>query len=268
MEPTAAPVKSPPMKLRLVTILLLASLAGCAHSYRRSYSSPLVSVYTPSGDRDARWEVEPFASWIDDAVVQMAGDFDVPLQLVIPVRVYHQSDPSTGRSYYNRFTGSIVLRGTFDPGVFAHELSHLLVHHVDASAPYWSDQALAEYMETRYYPFRPAAGSDPVAARQEDRREKLRRLIHRIADAREPQEVLDHLTPRAIDEERGWGVVVVRYLFEERWKKEELREKVRRLLALGAEETARVAPEIVAYCRRPTLLTSSGLSDSGPPPAR
>ncbi len=251
-----------------LSIVFLASLAGCAHPYRRSYSSPLASVYTPSGFRDARSELQPFASWIDDAVVQMAGDFDVPLQVVIPVRVYHEGTLSAGRSYYNRFTRSIVLRGSFDPGVFAHELSHLLAHRVNASAPYWSDQALAEYMETRYFPSHPAAGSGPIAVRQEDRRAKMRHLIRRIAEARASEEVLEHLTPRAIDEERGWGVIVVRYLFEERWNGEELSEKVRRFLALAPQETALIAPEIVAYCRRPTLLSSLGLSDSGPPPAR
>jgi hypothetical protein len=65
-----------------------------------------------------------------------------------------------------------------------------------------------------------------------------------------------------VDEERSWGLMVVRYLFEERWAERPMPERIRRLFRLTQEEVRELAPEVLRYCRRPDLLAG------GAPPAR
>src|SRR5882672_4544142 len=127
-------------------VLLAAMLlSGCALSYRRSHQSPLLVVYAAAGQQGEAADEAPSYAWFEDALVIMAEDFQVPLD-VIPVRVYVEKG-SSQRSYYNRITRSIVLRGELDPAAFVHELSHVFAHRIRRFPPYWADQALAEYME-------------------------------------------------------------------------------------------------------------------------
>jgi hypothetical protein len=86
--------------------------------------------------------------------------------------------------------------------------------------------------------------------------------MERIAQAGGAQDVLAHLEREAVDEERGWGVVVVRYLFEERWARTPMPEKIRRLLALGEPEVKEITPGLLRWCRR------TGLLAAGESPAR
>ena len=237
-----------------VAVVLGVLLAGCAYSYKPCHRSPLIELSSTS----AGWSGEArglrrHAAWFEEAIVRMADDFDVPLEDVIPVRVYH--DGRAGRSYYNRLTRSIVLRGEATRGVFVHELSHLLAHRIDRSPAYWSDQALAEYMEARFAPAAPAGDAESAEDRE-------RRLVRRIAQARDPADVLTHLRRDAVDEDRGWGLMVVRYLFDERWASEPLPSKIRRLFGLSDAEVADIAPEVLRFCRRWELVARAS------PPAR
>jgi hypothetical protein len=254
---------------KVVRALLAAMLlSGCAVSHRPSHESPLMAVYATGWKcGEGADELRRYASWFEDALVLMAEDFRIPLDEVIPVRVYVEKD-SSQRSYYNRITRSIVLRGELDPLAFVHELSHLFAHRIRRFPPYWSDQALAEYMEGLFAGPRSqatqllASGGRSRLTADPDHGQRTRHLIRRIAQARDPREVMAHLTPRAVDEEPSWGLMLVRYLFEDRWLDRPMPERIRRLLALTDQEVAALAPEVLAWCRRPELL-----SDDGDPPA-
>lgn len=220
-------------------------LPGCAFAYRECHESPLLEVYARKDAPGAR-EARSRAAIFEDSIVTMTEEFGVPLQDVIPVRVYVDAP---GRSYFNRITRSIVLRGSPDPVIFSHELSHLLTHHIDRSPTYWADQALAEYMETR------GLVSKGRKSKAENRGgEKSHYLIHRMAEARSTSEVLEHLTPQAVDEDRSWGLIVVRYLFESRWTGLSAPEKIRALLSLDREDVEAYAPDLLDYCRGADLL--------------
>jgi hypothetical protein len=251
------------MRRWVASFLLLVS--GCV-SYQPCHRSHLIDLRNAVGsDSETRRILRRQAPWFEDAIVCMADDFQVPLHRVIPVMVYHDGVGSGGRSYYNRLTRSIVLRGKVERATFVHELSHLLAHQVNSSPPYWSDQALAEYMETRF------DGGPGVRLLDRSRREppplssgrgeKEKYLLCCMAQAREPSEVLAHLSRDAVDEERGWGLMVVRYLFDDRWRSRPLPEKIRLLLRLREEEVAEIAPEVLEYCRRRDLL--GGTSAAG-----
>jgi len=182
------------------------------------------------------------ASWFEEVILSMADDFQVPLHEVIPVRVFHEGETSSGRSYYNRLTRSIVLGGPVDRAAFVHEVSHHFAHCITGKPPYWADQALAEYME------------DYILQETQT----SRHLIRRMALAEDGSEVLSHLTRSAVDEGRGWGLMVVRYLFEDRWARRTMGEKIRLLLGLSEAELSGLAPAVLEYCRRPDLLAGSG----------
>ncbi len=236
------------MSKALTGALLLAGIAcGCALSYRPCHRSPLLVVLASEG-RTGR-DVAERARFFEDAIVGMADEFGVPLQDVIPVRVFVDGVERRGRSYYNGLTGAIVIRDGAEGRVVLHELSHLFTHRIDGSPPYWIDQALAEYMEERFARVVPRTAAD-AAEEAEKRRDALRRL----SEAKGAPELLAHLTPAAIDEERGWGTLVVRYLLDARWSGRSAPEKIRGLLRLSDADIAMLAPEIIAWSGRPELL--------------
>jgi hypothetical protein len=235
-------------------------LPGCALAYRECHESPLLTVYAKM-DVPGAGEARNRAASFEDSIIAMTEEFGVPLQDVIPVRVYVDGGSSSGRSYFNRITRSIVLGGSPDPVIFSHELSHLLTHHILRSPPYWADQALAEYMETRVRgesrkasAERRRTSSRPSKSSPDRSEEKSHYLIRRMAEARSPAEVLDHLTPQAVDEDRSWGMIVVRYLFESRWAGLSAPEKIRALLSLEQEDVEAYAPDLLDYCRGADLL--------------
>jgi hypothetical protein len=243
------------MKFALLSVSAAAVLAGCASSFRPCHRSPLIEVYA-TGD-DPRAEI--LAPRFEDAVVGLADEFGAHLDEVIPVQVYLDGHPDSGRSYFNPVTGSIVLRGRLGVPVFAHELSHLLARRIAGSPPYWVDQGLAEYMEERFVT--DAAGDEGGEGggrpAEEGHRLRTGRLIAGIAAARDSGEVLAHLTRRAVDEDRSWGLLVVRYLFEGLWTPLPPPERIRRLLHLDDREVEELCPAILAYYRRPGLLAGA-----------
>ena len=236
--------------------LSLLLVSGCV-SYQPCHRSHLIELrHAVGSDSETRSSLRRQAPWFEDVIVCMVDEFQVPLHNVIPVRVYHDGSPG-GRSYYNRFTRSIVLRGKVERATFVHELSHLLAHQVRLSPPYWPDQALAEYMESRFGGSGEARLLDPLHAERRARSrpgEKEQYLLCCMARAEEPAELLAHLSKSAVDEDRGWGVMVVRYLFEDRWRDRPLHEKIRLLLRLSDEQVEELAPEVLAYCRRREVL--------------
>lgn len=238
--------------------LVLAGLSGCSAAYRRVHESPLIAI-SAAEIRGIGEEVASAAPAFEDLVVSMADDYGVRLQDVIPIRVYIDGERPPAKSYYNRFTRAIVLCGLPDTAVFAHELSHLLSHRIASSPPYWSDQGLAEYMEARFdgkVGIRPGARSSGAAGAMESASERAGRLIRLAAGARDPSEILAHLTSKAEEEDRGWGVVVVRYLFESRWAGRPMSEKILDLFQLTESDVSAFAPAILEYCRRSEFLAT------------
>jgi hypothetical protein len=243
------------MKFAILLASAAAVLSGCASSFRPCHRSPLIEIYARGGEPRAAI----LAARFEDAIVAMTDEFGAPLDQVIPVRVYVDGDPDAGRSYFNPVTGSIVLRGRLGLPVFAHEMSHLLVRRIAGSPPYWVDQALAEYMEERFVTdaLGDEGGAPGRRAVEESHGPRTRRLIRGIAAARNPSDVLAHLTDRAVDEDRSWGMLVVRYLFEGLWTRLPPPEKIRRLLHLDDGEVEEMSPAILAYYRRPRLLAGA-----------
>ena len=244
----------------LCALALLVS-EGCSASYRRWHESRLLRFYgTPPDPRHAKAKDREFqdrwAPWLEHTLIDMSEDFQVPLDA--PVCVYHDAELDSGKSYYNRVTGAIVLRGDLDRAAYVHELSHLLTHRLVRSPPYWSDQALAEYMETRFAgsgsPRERLTGAGRPPPPPPDR---VRRLTRHVASSDSPSDLLDHLSRSAVDEERGWGLLVVFYLFEEKWAGDEPGKKIRRLLSLTLSDVESLAPELVEYCRSHEALAGA-----------
>lgn len=241
----------------LVGIAAAVLQSGCALSYKQYHRSPLLEVYVAGQDHG---EVQRGVPVYEDAVVLLADEYGVPLQEIIPVRVYIEGDTQSGRSYYNRLTRSIVLRGSSDPAIFVHELSHLLAHRLVGTPPYWADEALASYMEARFS-LPPGENLSLLAldrARyflEENVAWETRYLAHCVAGAWDSSEVLEHLTARAVDEDRSWGLMVARYFFEWRWADRPTQEKISGLLELSREEVDACASEILEFCRRPENLS-------------
>jgi hypothetical protein len=246
------------MSKAIALVLLLVFSCGCGLAYRRSHHSPLLVVF--AGDPQTGEEMADRARSFEDAIIDMADEFGVPLEDIIPVRVYASAGPAK-RSYYNAVTGSIVIRDGVSGRVLVHELSHLLAHRIERSPHYWSDQSLAEYMEEKYgrNPGGSSTSQDAAAASTW----KTRDIMRRIGEASGAGEILAHLTPEAIDEERSWGPMIVRYLFESRWAGERRPEKVRRLLRMRMDDVAMLAEDIIAWYRRPDLLAESSAHRGG-----
>jgi hypothetical protein len=238
-------------------LALALALAGCAFSYRRCHESPLISIYSSHEPREAVKELGRHAAAFEEAIIRMTDEFGVGLDAVIPVRVYHDGRGASSSSYYNSITGTVVLRGPLEPEAFAHELSHLLARRISRSPAYWCDEALAQYMESRFA--RPRVKPDPDSCQKAEARLLAWR---RAVEDNDSSQVLAHLTAKAVEEHRSWGPLVVRYLLEERWAAEPPPKRIRLLLTLKREEVAALAPEMLQYWSRPGLL------DSGAPPAR
>ncbi len=238
-------------KTILAGVAGVALISGCALSFKRCHQSLLIEVYTAGV---ASQQIQRSLPLFEDAVVLMADEFGVPLEDVIPVQVYIDEN-SSSRSYYNRLTHSIVLRGSADPSIFVHEMSHLLSHRLGGSPPYWIDEALAMYMEARFS--QPKGNSQSLLALsrfpsslEENVAKNSHHLARCVAGAWDSSEILDHLTPRAVDEDRSWGLIVVRYFFERRWAGRPTSEKIRGFLKLSRGDVAACASEILEFCRR------------------
>ena len=85
---------------------------------------------------------------------------------------------------------------------------------------------------------------------------KTRYLAFCVAGARNSSEILTHINTRAVDEDRSWGMMVLRYFFEWHWADRPIPEKIRGFLELSEREVAALAPEILKFCRRPEQLAN------------
>ena len=219
-------------------------LGGCTISYRNQHRSDSLRIYH-NGAHDHVPGLNP--SWAEGAIETLAHEFGLHDDRVTPVTVYVDCKSGAARgSHFNRFTQSIVLEeGQASlPFLFVHELTHLLLDQIDSSPPYWVDQGLAEYMESRAYIARriPALGLGPAFL---DRSGEAVRTIGVTSSSR----FRDYFSSEAIDGGWGWAVPMIHYLLRERWARLPLASRIRRLVELTPADLDELSVGFLDYCR-------------------
>lgn len=267
---------SNPVFLTTLLVGIITWCSGCSIGYRSHHDSELLRLYRTSpvaaatnseghghfedGLIDSHQSVKPSESdrvsfvseiepaWAKEVLYVYEKDFEVALAQVAPVNVYIDHRPDSGeKSHFNRLTRSIVLKAgqAALPRIYLHELSHLFLNEIQSFPPYWIDQGVAEYMESRYVgsptnPWRPivAPGLSRGAL-----------SVCTAFDGPIDSSLARHLSREAIDGGWGWSVQFIHYLFDHRWRDRPLPEKLRLLLALDEVERDSLAPAFLEYCR-------------------
>lgn len=279
--------------LRLIVLFVATVFTmGCSIGYRNHHESDLLTVYRSDASssqidadeqdlgaesagsrRNLRSSARPDnrknpgvndidPAWATGVLRIYERDFGVALEDVVPVRVYINCDEeSDEKSHFNRLTHSIVLKvGQADlPRIYVHEVSHLFLNAVESFPPYWIDQGLAEYMESRYVgsPMNPWAELVPPGLDWSE-------LVVRRIGSREGEDefegtgkpgapassiLKERLTREVIDEGRGLSVPFIHYLFAHRWREVSMAHKIRLLLELDEQDLEVLAPIFLEYCR-------------------
>ncbi len=227
-----------------ISLSVFTVLSGCTIAYREQHRTALLRIYHNSQDHAVEFD----AAWAEMALRSLAEEFGLELSEIAPIYVYFDCDRESPRaSRFNRFTKSIVLKvGQAElPRLYVHEVTHLLLDQIDGSPPYWVDQGLAEYMESRS---RRAAlpGQTELLPPWLERRGEV---LWQMGMAQEEDLARVHLSRQAIDEGLGWAAPFIHYLLRQRWAGRPFPVQVRRLTELSDADLDQIAPDFLEFCR-------------------
>jgi hypothetical protein len=243
MNPKTVSVSVSRLPPWLLLCLFACAAGGCTIAYHPEQQSNLLKLYHNSPDgRAPEFDLQ----WAEAALRALCGDFDVPMEKFTPVEVYIDCREESGGSYFNRLTKTLTLsRGQEElPVLFIHELTHLLLDQIHSQPPYWVDQGLAEYMESRAYGaiFWPRIGLLPAFL------DMPLVDLRAIAENREA-DLRDRVSREAVELGWSWAKPLIHYLISHRWREWPLSLRLRRLAELNDVDLVDIDPGFQEFCR-------------------
>lgn len=227
-----------------ISLPVFTVLSGCTIAYREQHRTELLRIYHNSQEHAVEFD----AAWAEMALRTLAAEFGLELSEVAPIYVYFDCDRESARaSRFNRFTKSIVLKvGQAElPRLYIHEVTHLLLDQIDGLPPYWVDQGLAEYMESRSRRAVLPGQTELLPPFLERRGE----VLWQMGLAQEADLARVHLSRQAIDEGLGWASPFIHYLLRHLWAGRLFPAQVRRLMELSDADLDQIAPDFLEFCR-------------------
>ena len=137
-----------------MTLLGCVTFSGCSISYQNHHRSKnLLLFHNAHPAKNTLTELAPDLdpAWAEEVLVMLVEEFAVEIEKIAPVKVFMDHRDWAKSSRFNRLTKTIVLKvgQARLPRLYLHELTHLLLDHIDGAPPYWVDQGLSIYMESR-----------------------------------------------------------------------------------------------------------------------
>ena len=222
---------------------LLLYLSGCSISYQKHHQTKHLNLFHNS-DHPPH-DLNPV--WAESVLEILSDEFGISLEDITPVDVYIDCNRNSRRpSRFNRLTKSIVLRvGQAEiHRLFIHEATHLLLDNIDSFPPYWIDQGLAEYMESRCQKSFSDVPHILLPALLEWTAVEIEKIGLASVD-----KALNRLSKESMDQGWGWATPFIHYLLRYRWADWPSASRYRRLIELTEEDVQQLAFAFIQFYR-------------------